>query len=534
MRVRSVLVVAVLVILAFSVGRLSAAVGTLDSPGGPDSDAAKMYTLEDIYNRLDTGAAGVQNTFTEPAAGPGTATMHDLNEIMAQAPALDNTNGATETNVLDGKTFWGLTAGQWGTQTGTMPNNGAVTIVPTRTNQTIAQGYHNGSGEVLGETNLVSGNIKSGVSIYGVDGDPMVVNTSSGDAAAGDIKDGKKAWVDGAQVTGNIPTQTVSNTIVSQLAGYYDAFNLSLVDTDLVSPNIRSGVNLFGVDGDPMVMNTSSGTATASDILSGTVAYVDGLEVTGTMTNNVAVTVVPTTTNQTIAQGYHNGLGKVEGDADLVADKIKQGVDIFGVTGSYAGTACTGDATTTDVLYPKTFSNSSATGLTGELHGGCTCCITCTLRASRWCDNGDGTVTDLTTCLVWLKDADWGDNGDWGGAHTRAGKLNAGTSDAGLSDGSVLGDWRLPTRNEFDHLLNGSPNIRCTTANDDCNVYGFTGIAGRWATVGGAEGNYGYWTSTTMAGDNSGAYYIEPATGAVRNEAKSWWYGLVWPVRGGQ
>jgi hypothetical protein len=47
--------------------------------------------------------------------------MHSLNELMAQAPALDNTNGATQTHVLAGKTFWGLTSGQWGIITGTSP-----------------------------------------------------------------------------------------------------------------------------------------------------------------------------------------------------------------------------------------------------------------------------------------------------------------------------------------------------------------------------------------------------------------------------
>ena len=26
----------------------------------------------------------------------------------------------------------------------------------------------------------------------------------------------------------------------------------------------------------------------------------------------------------------------------------------------------------------------------------------------RWCDQGDGTVKDMTTGLVWLKKADWG------------------------------------------------------------------------------------------------------------------------------
>jgi len=55
--------------------------GNPDSPSAPG--ATNSYTLDDIYNRLDTGAAATQSTFTEPAAGPGTGTMHTLDEIYA-------------------------------------------------------------------------------------------------------------------------------------------------------------------------------------------------------------------------------------------------------------------------------------------------------------------------------------------------------------------------------------------------------------------------------------------------------------------
>ena len=250
MRVRYILIVAVLVILAFGVGRLSAAVGTVDSPDVPGNTWS--FTLEDLWNRLDSGAAGAQSTFTEPAAGPGTGTMHDLNEIMDKAPAIDNTDGAIEANVMDGKTFWGLTGGQWGLRTGNVSTQ-------TVDNSTVSQlaGYYNAFDLSAVDTDLASGNIRSTVSIYGVAGDPNVVNTSSGDAVAGDIKSGKKAWVDGAEVTGNIATQTVDNSTVSQAAGYYNVFDLSTVDTDLASGNIRSTVSIYGVAGNSNVVNTS-------------------------------------------------------------------------------------------------------------------------------------------------------------------------------------------------------------------------------------------------------------------------------------
>jgi Protein of unknown function (DUF1566) len=122
-RSKSLLLAAVLVIamvmLGFGVGRLSAATGTLDSSAPPASTFS--YNLADIYNRLISGLAGAQSTFTEPGSSPITGTMHTLNEIMAAAPSVDNANGATKGNVQNGKTFWGLrTDGTWGHMTGTL------------------------------------------------------------------------------------------------------------------------------------------------------------------------------------------------------------------------------------------------------------------------------------------------------------------------------------------------------------------------------------------------------------------------------
>ncbi|MDM8565683.1 hypothetical protein QUF74_08525 [Candidatus Halobeggiatoa sp. HSG11] len=43
--------------------------GPLDPPSAPGS--TNSYTIGDICNRLDSGTAGSQIPFTEPAAGPG-------------------------------------------------------------------------------------------------------------------------------------------------------------------------------------------------------------------------------------------------------------------------------------------------------------------------------------------------------------------------------------------------------------------------------------------------------------------------------
>ncbi len=104
--------------------------GDPDSSGDPASTNA--YTLEDLYQRLNSGAAGSQSPFTEPSSGPGTGTMHTLDQIMAVAPAADDPNGATAADVASGKTFWGLTTSGWGQRTGTanpapVPETGQTT-----------------------------------------------------------------------------------------------------------------------------------------------------------------------------------------------------------------------------------------------------------------------------------------------------------------------------------------------------------------------------------------------------------------------
>lgn len=122
---------------------LSAAVvfaGNLNPGSGPTgsgSDISQMYTLQQIYDRLDIGAAGSKMTaFTEPASGPGSGTMRTLDEVMGKAPAVDAANGATAADVASGKTFWGLTSGQWGLQTGTGSLGNTYNAAVPKTGQT--------------------------------------------------------------------------------------------------------------------------------------------------------------------------------------------------------------------------------------------------------------------------------------------------------------------------------------------------------------------------------------------------------------
>lgn len=65
-------------------------------------------------------------------------------------------------------------------------------------------------------------------------------------------------------------------------------------------------------------------------------------------------------------------------------------------------------------------------------------------------ENGDGTVTDNRSGLIWLKEANAFGRVDWDNAIQSAETLADGSH--GLQDGSVAGDWRLPSREELRDL----------------------------------------------------------------------------------
>ncbi len=82
------------------------------------------------------------------------------------------------------------------------------------------------------------------------------------------------------------------------------------------------------------------GTAAAANILSGYTAWVGGIKITGTMTNNGAIASTLTTQGgqYTIPAGYHNGSGKVTANiSNLTAENIKNGVNVGGVAGTFKG-----------------------------------------------------------------------------------------------------------------------------------------------------------------------------------------------------
>lgn len=121
---------------------------------------------------------------------------------------------------------------------------------------------------------------------------------------------------------------------------------------------ILSGESAYGKDGEKITgtctydADTSDANATASEVLATKTAYVNGTKITGTMPNNGAVSGVidDVSTPYTIPAGYHDGSGTAAIDsteaAKIIAENIKDGVEILGVTGTYTGEGVTAQSKT--------------------------------------------------------------------------------------------------------------------------------------------------------------------------------------------
>ncbi len=84
----------------------------------------------------------------------------------------------------------------------------------------------------------------------------------------------------------------------------------------------------------------TGGSVEANQMLAGVSGYSKGVLVTGTIPSKGATTYTPGTTNQTIASGqYLSGTQTIAGDADLKAENIKSGVNLFGVNGTFTSDA---------------------------------------------------------------------------------------------------------------------------------------------------------------------------------------------------
>ena len=126
---------------------------------------------------------------------------------------------------------------------------------------------------------------------------------------------------------------------------------IDLTSDSVDAAHLLSGYSAHGADGAPVSgactfdADTSSDTATADEILATKTAHARSTALTGTMTNNGAVSGTISTRDgtYTVPQGYHDGSGVCQiasaQRALIIPGNIKQGVTLLGITGDYGGEA---------------------------------------------------------------------------------------------------------------------------------------------------------------------------------------------------
>jgi hypothetical protein len=129
----------------------------------------------------------------------------------------------------------------------------------------------------------------------------------------------------------------------------------------------------------------------------------------------------------------------------------------------------------------------------------------------RFLDNGDQTISDRLTGLVWSKNANPAKTPQtWQQALDYVKSLNS-------SNYNGHNDWRLPDINELRSLADAQQGDLASWLNSQA----FSGVQGG-----------SYWSSDSDSYATGNAWYIGMDSGYVYSDAKSW-SNYVWPVRGG-
>ncbi len=180
--------------------------------------------------------------------------------------------------------------------------------------------------------------------------------------------------------------------------------------------------------------------------------------------------------------------------AAIPADQILTGTTIFGVDGTASaggGLSATGQTSCWDAVGSSV--PCTGTGQDGDTLKG---------TALSYTDNGNGTVTDNVTGLMWVKDPSaigtpFDAGMTWQNALTNCNALSYGGHD----------DWRLPNIKELESLVNFeniSPAINTTVFPNTQSGY--------------------YWSSTSYQpdGKHSGAWYVDFYNGYMNSDAKTY------------
>ncbi len=144
----------------------------------------------------------------------------------------------------------------------------------------------------------------------------------------------------------------------------------------------------------------------------------------------------------------------------------------------------------------------------------------------RFTDNGNGTITDNLTGLIWLQNANVPGARTWADALTdvenlnRDGTMNGAFAGDKSNNGGHQKDWRLPDRNELSNLTDSSNNNPALPTGYDSF---FSGVQ-----------SDSYWASDTLKGGVAYAWVVNLSDHGIMDTAHKTEACYVWPVRSGK
>jgi hypothetical protein len=133
----------------------------------------------------------------------------------------------------------------------------------------------------------------------------------------------------------------------------------------------------------------------------------------------------------------------------------------------------------------------------------------------RFTDNGNGTLTDNLTGLMWLKDGGCIKKKKWTDSLNAIADFNNNPANyTCLEYAATYSDWRLPNVNELASLIHYGDSDSATWLNSE----GFVDV------------NDPYWSSTTRERNTSKAWVIGKTKGRAMSVPKNY-RSFIWPVR---
>ena len=342
---------------------------------------SKITELEGTIDTLESSIEAKNNEITV-LNGEKTDLQNQLTTKTNELKTLNENLGkvtASASDVLSGKTI--LTSS--GLVTGSMANNGSISkTLNAGGSYTIPKGYHDGTGKVTANSLASQTKVDSGKTAI----------------TASQVLTGYQGWVNGSKISGTMANNgSVSKTLsingsYTIPAGYHDGTgkvtqsittkaaatytpgtsNQTIAsgqylsgaqtikgDSNLIASNIKTGTSIFGVTG----TYTSDATATASQILSGKTAYVNGSKITGTMTNKsgtttTASTVTESGTNALISipsNGYYSTSSKISVPIETIKNEVSSLGNVI-ILNEKSGSTITYDIKS---LYPSLYQKLS-------------------------------------------------------------------------------------------------------------------------------------------------------------------------------